>query len=314
MTLLTLTGLINSLLPEPQAGLLNGILFGVKATLDVSLKNSLTNSGTLHIIALSGMNISILVSLVNLVLLRFVRRPIANMVTVASIIGFIWFVGPTPSVIRAAIMGVISLVAVSLGRQNWPILAWILAVASMLLLNPPWIGDLSFQLSVMATLGIILFGNERKAAEVGILAAVHPSRRLEAISNTDESKMLNNTTVFHPSLWEQLRMTVLAKVRLPAAFTSLIADDLRVTLAAQVFTVPIIFFQFHRIALVSPLSNILIGWLIAPIMVLGFATVFAGLLWLPLGTFLSWIVWVPLTYVIWVINWTAKLPFASISF
>jgi competence protein ComEC len=264
MTLSTFVGIINSLLHEPQAGLLNGILFGVKATLDPQMKISLTNSGTLHIIALSGMNISILVTIVNLVLLRIVRRPIANMVTVAIIIGFIWFVGPSPSVIRAAIMGVISLTAVTLGRQNWPLLAWILAVVGMLLLNPLWIGDLSFQLSVMATLGIILFGNTKEPVKPSLL--------------------------------------------------SLIKDDLRVTLSAQLFTVPIIFFQFHRISLVSPLSNILIGWLMAPIMVLGFATVIAGLLWLPLGMIIGWAVWVPLTYVIWVINWTANLPFASINF
>jgi len=271
MSLDLITGLINNLLHEPQAGLLNGILFGVKATLDPQLKNSLINSGTLHIIALSGMNISILVSLVSLLLLRFVRRPIANMVTVAIIIGFIWFVGPSPSVIRAAIMGGISLLAISLGRQNWPFLAWILAVISMLVLNPLWIGDLSFQLSIMATLGIILFGSKKS---------------LELISPGHQGKIIWN----------------------------LIKDDLRVTLAAQMFTVPIIFFQFHRISLVSPLSNILIGWLMAPIMVLGFAAVLGSLIWLPLGTVIGWIVWVPLTYVIWVIHWTAKLPFASISF
>jgi competence protein ComEC len=264
MTLSTFVSIINSLLPEPQAGLLNGILFGVKATLDPQMKIFLTNSGTLHIIALSGMNISILVSLVDLILLRFVRRPIANVATVAIIIGFIWFVGPSPSVIRAAIMGGISLLAVSLGRQNWPILAWILAVLVMLVLNPLWIGDLSFQLSIMATLGIILFGKKKSESKFKII--------------------------------------------------TLLQDDLRITMAAQLFTVPIIVFQFHRISLVSPLSNILIGWLMEPIMILGFAMIIGGLFWLPLGLLLGWIVWVPLTYVVWVIEWTAKLPFASISF
>ena len=49
-------------------------------------------------------------------------------------------------------------------------------------------------------------------------------------------------------------------------------------------------------------------------MVLGFAVVAGGLLWMPIGTFFAWIVWVPLTYVVGVIEWTAKLPFASIAF
>ena len=113
MTLQTLTALIDGLIHEPQAGLLNGILFGVKATVSKELYDALIISGTLHIIALSGMNISMLVGFVNLFLLRFVRRPIANVATSFIIIGFIRLVGPSPSVIRAAIMAGITLLGVS---------------------------------------------------------------------------------------------------------------------------------------------------------------------------------------------------------
>mgnify|MGYP001607252737 CR=1 FL=1 len=264
MTLETLTALVNSLIQEPQAGLLNGILFGVKATLSEDLKNALITTGTLHIIALSGMNISILVGFVNLFLLRFVRRPIANVATIFIIIGFIWFVGVSPSVIRAAIMAGITLLGVNFGRERWPLLAWILAVSIMLVLNPLWIGDLSFQLSVLATLGIILFGTSTESA--GVFRSI----------------------------------------------VDLLKDDLRVTLAAQVFTIPIIIFQFHRISLVSPLTNVLIGWLIGPITIIGFVLVAVGLIWMPLGIIVAWFAWVPLTFVIEIIRMTAKIPFASI--
>lgn len=312
MLLSSVVGIINSLLPEPQAGLLNGILFGVKATLDPQLKNSLTNSGTLYILAHSGLTISVLVSMVTLVLTRFMRRPIASMVSVAIIIGYVMLVGISASVVRAAIMAAISLTAVSFGRQNWPILAWILAVILMLMLNPPWIGDPSFQISVMASLGIILFGRASKRESF----IAHPSGRLEAISVTSTKTTSDRSFLFPQTFWEKLRITVLKKTRASALspLWSVIADDLRVSLAAQVFTVPIIMVQFHRISLVSPLSNVLIGWIIAPVTALGFVTVLAGLIWLPLGMVLGWFVWVPLTYMIWVINWTARLPFASVSF
>jgi competence protein ComEC len=285
MSLVSLTALINSLLPEPQAGLLAGILFGVKATIDTDLYNSLIASGTLHIIALSGMNISILVTLVSLVLLRFVRRPIANLATIFIIIGFIWLVGVSPSVIRAAIMGTISLLAISFGRQMWPLFIWILAVSCMILLNPPWIGDLSFQLSAMATLGIILFGSKKTPEDIA-------SNEFVPISHLGYLSHLGN---LKKTLW------------------SLTEDDLRVTLAAQLFTIPIIMFQFGRISLISPLSNILIGWTIAPVMVLGLVMVIAALIWTPVATAIAWITWVPLTFVIIVIEWTAKLPFSSIA-
>jgi predicted membrane metal-binding protein len=80
------------------------------------------------------MNISILVTLVGIILLRFVRRPIANLATILSIIGFISLVGVSASVIRAAIMGALSLLSVSFGRQHWPffsldISSWFYAIA-----------------------------------------------------------------------------------------------------------------------------------------------------------------------------------------
>ena len=317
MSLESLTGLINSLIPEPHAGLLNGIIFGAKATLDPALKNSLVTTGTLHIIALSGMNISILVTLVDALLLRILRRPIANLASIAIIIGFIWIVGPSPSVIRAGIMGGIALLSVALGRQNWPILAWILAVTTMLLLNPLWIGDLSFQLSVMATLGIILFGGKSPAFTGPAARTLQSDVLAKPFSRTSSSSAhINNFQQLFKSRLQWLRaLDGRSSSRVTRGLTffyMLISEDLRVTLAAQMFTVPIILFQFHRISLVSPLTNILIGWLIAPIMVLGFAVVTLGLVWMPLAQITAWAAWLLLQYVIIVIDMTAKLPFASV--
>ena len=92
---------------------------------------------------------------------------------------------------------------------------------------------------------------------------------------------------------------------------SLIKDDLRLTLAAQVFTIPIIFFTFRQISLIAPLTNILIAWTIPLIMSIGFLLVFFGLLWVPLGAPLAWVSWVLLEYLVIVVDLTAKLSFAS---
>jgi len=272
MTVSSATYLISQLLPEPQAGLLAGMLFGVRASLSPELYDALVTSGTLHIIALSGMNISILIGVVNLALLRIVKRPAANILSCGMIAAFIWFVGPSPSVIRAGIMGGITLLGVSLGRQLWPLLIWMLTIVIMLAFHPPWAGDLSFQLSVMATLGILLFGNK---------------------TPVDQKS-------FPRSMIYDLR--------------SFLENDLRITLAAQVFTVPIIMFAFGRISLVSPLSNVLIGWLIAPVMTLGFLLVAVGSIWLPLGQIIAWLIWVLLAFMIQAVELTGKIPFASISF
>ncbi len=286
MSVESLTSIINILLPEPHAGLLAGIVFGTKATLSKSLYNDLVTTGTLHIVALSGMNITILASLVNLTLLRFISRRVASLLTIGLIVWFVWFVGPAPSIIRAAIMGTISLIAVIFGRQNWAILSWILAVGSMLLIQPTWIMDISFQLSALATLGIILFGNKK---------IIQITSEKQASISFYPSKI--------PILWA-----------LCSFLYSLVEDDLRVTLAAQVFTIPLIFLHFHRISLISPLTNILIGWTIAPLTVLGWVVSVLGMLWLPLGQIVAWISWLLLEYLVLAVSVTAKLPLASLGF
>lgn len=257
MTVLETTELINKLLPEPHAGLLAGMLFGVKATLDPQMYEDLVRTGTLHIIALSGMNISILISLVSVVFLRVVGRRLAGLLTIALIAWFVSFVGPSASVVRAAVMGSISLLATIFGRQNWALWSWVVTVSGMIVLNPPYVTDLSFQLSVMATLGLLLFGPKG------------------------------------------------GKPKFPM-------DDLRVTLSAQVFTTPIILFAFHRISLIAPLTNMLIGWVIPGVTGAGLAMVLTGLVWLPLAQIIAWVLWVPLAYILLVITVFSRIPGASL--
>jgi len=269
------TSIINQCLPEPHAGLLSGIVFGVKTTLDSELKQALIATGTLHIVALSGMNITILTNLVNTSLLWFLPRKIAIVVTLVVIIGFVWFVGPSVSIIRAAIMGVLSLVGVFFGRPVIALWSWGIAVIGMLIVRPLWITDLSFQLSVLASLGMILFGDhhlEDRAWKVGgepLCSIIH---HLKSIVNS----------------------------------------DLRATLAAQTLTIPLLFFTFGRISFISPLTNVLIVWTLPVITVLGFLVSFGGFLWLPIGHVVGWVAWIFLEYVIFVIEWTSRIPFASV--
>src|SRR3990170_8333770 len=148
-------GIINSLLPEPHASLLNGILFGVRSTMPKSLYNALITTGTLHIIALSGMNITILVNLMARITL-FMGRKVSILLTTCLIVIFVLFVGASPTIVRAAIMGSLSLLSVYFGRLNYGLLTLFIAAGIMILFNSSLVNNLSFQLSFFATFGIIL--------------------------------------------------------------------------------------------------------------------------------------------------------------
>lgn len=284
MSVYTFTTIINQILPEPHAGLLSGILFGTKAALSKDLTNALITTGTLHIVALSGQNISILTGFVNATLLHVVNKRIASLCSIFIILGFVWFVGPSPSVNRAAIMGTLSLLAIVLGRQQWSLLFFFMTVVTMLLFNFSLIGDISFQLSAGATLGILLYGGKKP-----IVKKVKTEDELVSIEQPNKKK------------WSAVLMV-----------WSYIEDGLRVTLSAQLFTIPIIFFTFGRLSLISPLSNVLIGWTIPIIMEMGFIAVILGWMWIPLGQIFGWILWVLLDYLIIMIDLTSRIPFASI--
>ena len=90
--------------------------------------------------------------------------------------------------------------------------------------------------------------------------------------------------------------------------------DLKTTLAAQIFTVPIIFIYFRQVSLVAPISNILVSALIPPLMVFGFLTAIFGKINYFLGLPFSYICYGILTYMIWIIEKLASLPFIFIQF
>ncbi len=262
--------IIQSLIHEPQAGLLAGILFGTKAGFTQDLIDALIISGTIHIAALSGQNIAILSGFIHLALLRFISRQISGLLTVLIIIGFILFVGPSPSIVRAGIMGSLGLVGVIFGRQRWTLFTWVLTIVIMLLIQSKWIIDVGFQLSALGSLGLILFGP----------SSATPSKQLS------------------PSLGQK--------------FLLFLREEFHLTLAAQVLTLPILLFQFHRLSLVAPLSNVLIGWVLSPIIILGLIMTALGLIFYPFAIPVSWIVTLLINYVLIVVRVTSSFPFASI--
>lgn len=259
---------INSLFHEPQASLLNGILFGIRAQIPKDFYQALIATGTLHIIALSGMNITILISLTARLTLALGRK-YSSLLTICLIALFVWFVGPSPTIVRAAIMGSLSLLAIYFGRRYYALLALVLTSLIMLLIDFSLISNLSFQLSFLATFGLVLANNNVK---------------------------------------RQFPKNPLEKLIFP------LKENVKLTLSAQIFTLPLILYNFHRISLISPLANLLIESSIQPIMVLGFITAIMGWIWRPLGILPALLTWVPLTYLILIVKWLAQIPGASIQF
>lgn len=146
---------ISQMLPSPQAQLLSGILLGNKKDLPGQFKLALRDTSTLHIVVVSGQNLSLAAGLF-LNLAGLIRRRTAIILSFLMIIFYTILTGAQVPVLRASFMVSFAFLAQILGREKDS--PWILGLTAslMLLINPKWILDLSFQLSFLATFGVIV--------------------------------------------------------------------------------------------------------------------------------------------------------------
>ncbi|MEX1063948.1 MAG: ComEC/Rec2 family competence protein [Candidatus Paceibacterota bacterium] len=147
---------IRKTIPEPNAGFIEGILVGERSQIPEDLSESFSRTSTSHILAVSGYNITIIAMIISWFLLLFFRRPTAFWFSIIGVVVFTILTGAQASVVRSAIMGILVLLAQREGRLSDPRNAIALTAAVMIFLNPRILRhDIGFQLSFMATLGLI---------------------------------------------------------------------------------------------------------------------------------------------------------------
>lgn len=265
-----------AILPEPEASLLTGILLGIESTLPDEVVDAFTRTGTIHIIVISGFNLTLVAGL----LIRagaqlWGRRP-ALLSAFGGIALYTLFVGANPPVVRAALMVAVSLLAYGVGRPYAAGRALAAAAIVMTALNPGLLWSASFQLSFAATVGLIVLAP---------LLEIKFSDRLVGWLPPEAQAGGNN----------------------------LLRELLVASLAAQLTTLPIILYHFQRLSLVALVANALILPVQPYLMTLGGMATALGLLWLPLGRVAAWIPWLLAAYTVRVVEWTARPAWASVT-
>lgn len=147
---------IEQIFGDPQAALLAGLLMGDDNFSDV-WKERFLRTGTSHVVAASGYNVSILSLVLFAILISLgLRRQWAYPLVLLGIASFVIIAGAEAAVTRAGIMGALALTATQLGRKTSPRNIILLTVAVMLLLEPRILrDDVGFQLSVLSTIGLV---------------------------------------------------------------------------------------------------------------------------------------------------------------
>lgn len=161
----TLTHTINTYLPEPHASLLNGILYGEQLSKDMPFYEAVHKVGLLHMVVISGINITLLGGFV-FACTRWMGRKLSLIVTLITILLFVLLVGADPPITRAAIMGSIALIGKLYGRKSYTLYTLFLSAAFIALVKWDWIVSVSFQLSFFATFGIILCAKKADTVKI----------------------------------------------------------------------------------------------------------------------------------------------------
>ena len=265
-------------LPEPQASLAQGIILGLRGNIPADVNVEFTRSGTTHILAVSGMNLTILAGLLSIVLARIIGKRFYLYVwlTLAVVWLYTLLSGLTPSVLRAAIMGSLFLAAELLGRQKNAGPALCLAAAIMVGFNPRVLFDVSFQLSALSMAGIIY---------------LHPILR-DGVSNTVEK--------------------IKHKAPLLASPVGFVRDSFSMTLAATLAVWPVSAIYFGTISLAAPFATLLAVPALPFIMSVGSLMSLTGLLWFPAAIGAGWVLWVFLSYLLLVVGIFSKIPYSVI--
>ena len=246
--------IVYRLWPDPEASLFAGILLGVESGIPEPVQEAFQETGTSHIIAISGFNITIVAGLFSTFFGRLFNPRRGAVAAALGITAYTLLVGADAAVVRAAIMGGLSLFARQIGRRQHGLNALAFTAALMALSNPHTLWGVGFQLSFAATLGLILYAESMSQGFIRLASRVLPERTVHRLAGP-------------------------------------VGEYLLFTLAAQITTLPITAYHFGRISWSAFLANPIILPAQPPIMTLGGLAVILGLIWFPLGELAAPLAW-----------------------
>lgn len=153
-----LVDIIYASIPEEQAKIMDGLMLGNQRVIPADIYDKFKITGTVHILAVSGMNVGLIALFIFLVLkILRVKRKAGAIITLLFITVFAIITGAGASIVRATIMGYVVLIGLILEKDTDLVNSISIAAFVLLIINPSNIYDVGFQLSFLATFGIIYF-------------------------------------------------------------------------------------------------------------------------------------------------------------
>lgn len=267
---------IDLVFPADSAGFAKAILTGDRSGLSYQTRNELSVTGIAHIVAVSGMHVSLLIGILMAFCMQ--RRKLATIISIPVMFFFAAMLGFGPSVTRAVIMNSVLLIAPLVHRENDAPTSLGLALLVLLAVNPWAIANVSLQLSFACMTGIYLL-------------APRIYNRLMKLVNEDALRGK------HGIIYR--------------AYCSL-AVSLATSISVTVFTTPLVASIFGSVSLIAPLTNLLNVTVLSAVFSLSFFAALAGFLYAPLGAAIAWLTAWLIRWVLWLTGLLAKIPYAAV--
>ncbi len=266
---------IRAIYSDDSAPFIIALLTGDRSGLTYAEKNALSVSGISHIVAISGMHVAILLALISLLCGN--RRTLTTLIGLPVVVIFTLMTGAMPSVVRAAVMHSVWLLAPLLGRENDPPTS--LGAAALCVLAPnPWaVANLSFQLSFGAMAGLLLLTGPIYR-RIGNLPLIHRALRNRAAR----------------PLMKYLSGTVAA------------------TASAGLFTLPLTALRLGMVSLAAVLTNLLTLWAVSVLFQLSLLLCLLGAAWFAPARLLGYLASALVRYILGVAKGITSLPLAAI--
>lgn len=254
-----ITQLIDNAFPADTLGFARALLLGDSTCLDYETDTAFKLSGIRHVIAVSGLHVSILIALVYIFSGR--RRVLTALLGIPVLFAFAAVAGFTPSVVRACIMQGLMILALLFDKEYDSPTALAFAVLVMLCLNPMTITSVSFQLSAGCIVGILLFYHR-----------------------------IRNRLI--------MRMGKPTGKSLKAKMLRWMASSASITLSTMITTTPLSAYYFGTVSLVGLLTNLLTLWIISFIFYGIILACVLGVIWLPAAKLIAWLISWPIRFVL----------------
>lgn len=210
-----------------RGGLLAALVLGSAVVpVPMEVRDSFRVAGLSHALAASGFHLTVLLGVVS-ALGRPLGRSARLALAAVAILGFLLLAGPQGSVVRAVLMGAVALLALEFGRRARPIPLLLSTVVVMLMIQPSWLQDVGFQLSVVATAGLLITATPLEQAIASMLPAGREGR--------------------------------------PGPWRSGLAPAVAVPLAASLWTLPLQLLHFGVVPVYAVPANLAAGPLLTPL-------------------------------------------------